>query len=201
MYEGHLETLVSKGMLRGQYNNDAFFFDVTPEGINYYQWLKQQAQDRVQQMETTVTSYFSADRFQKVYLGAYQKWAEAERLLWGSDSAQQLTTIGHLCREAIQEYATTLVERYHPSEVDADKAHDIARVRAVLNLRKDRFGEREREFLEALLTYWVRVSKLVQRQEHGTQPGGEAFIWDDARRVVFHTAIVMVEIDQSLSRS
>ena len=51
-------------------------------------------------------------------------------------------------------------------------------------------GERDRAFLDALLTYWGTVSDLVQRQEHGAKKEGEPLMWEDARRVVFQTAIV-----------
>jgi hypothetical protein len=52
--------------------------------------------------------------------------------------------------------------------------------------------------LDALLAYWGTTSDLAQRQEHGAQKEGEVLTWEDSRRLVFHTAIVMVEIDRTL---
>jgi hypothetical protein len=49
--------------------------------------------------------------------------------------------------------------------------------------------------------YWGTVNDLIQRQEHGAQREGGALAWEDGRRVVFQTAIVMFEIDRSLSPS
>jgi hypothetical protein len=46
--------------------------------------------------------------------------------------------------------------------------------------------------------YWGTVSDLVQRQEHGAQKQGAELTWEDARRVVFQTAIVMYEVSRAL---
>jgi hypothetical protein len=45
---------------------------------------------------------------------------------------------------------------------------------------------------------YATVSDLVQRQEHAGQREGEPLVWEDGRRIVFQTAIVMFEIDRSL---
>ena len=50
------------------------------------------------------------------------------------------------------------------------------------------------------MAYWGTLSDLVQRQEHGAAKEGEPLTWEDGQRVVFHTAIVMWEIDRSLLR-
>jgi hypothetical protein len=132
---------------------------------------------------------------------AYQKWLQAESILWSSDSEQQLTSIGHLCREALQEFATALVDHYQPPNVDSDKAHTVARLKAILNLSRDQLVSTEKPFLDALVAYWGTVSDIIQRQEHGGQKEGRPLVWEDARRVVFQTAILMFEIDNSLLRT
>ena len=43
------------------------------------------------------------------------------------------------------------------------------------------------------------MSDLVQRQEHGAQKEGEDLTYEDARRVLLHTAMVMDECDRILS--
>lgn len=63
-----------------------------------------------------------------------------------------------------------------------------------------KLGTTEEPFLEAVVAYWGTVADLIERQEHGAQKEGEALTWEDARRIVFHTAIVMFEVDRSLSR-
>jgi len=148
-----------------------------------------------------VRQYLDADRFQRRYPEAYGKWAEAEELLWSSESESQFTTIGHLCREAMQEFAGALVRQHQMHDADPDKAHTIARIRCLLDSKKEQLGSTEMPFLDALLSYWRTVSNLAQRQEHGGQREGKPLVWEDARRVVFQCAVVMFEIDSALSRS
>ena len=152
----------------------------------------------LERTEQGLRSYIESDSFQKKYSLAYGRWKEAEKLLWESDSDRQLTTIGHCCREAIQAFATALVDYYQPPIVDTNKSRDITRIKAVIN---HHLGTLEQDFLAALISYWQSVSGLTQRQEHGAQKEGGQLIWEDGRRVVFQTAVLMYEVDRSLSRA
>jgi hypothetical protein len=154
-----------------------------------------------QRVEVNIKSYVDADGFRAKYRAAHMKWAEAEELLWAVDNERQLTTIGHLCREAMQEFVTALVERFAPPNAERDRQKIIARLRAVLELHRHHLQATEIPFLDALLAYWGTICDLVQRQEHGGQREGQALVWEDGRRVVFQTAVVMFEIDRSLSRA
>jgi hypothetical protein len=118
---------------------------------------------------------------------------------------KELTNIGHLCRESIQEFAADLIEKFQPPDAPADRNKDVARIKAVVEQHKSRLGKRETRLLEAnvkyvdaLLDYWRAVSGLIQRQEHGVSDDESALSWTDARRVVFQTALVMYEVDASL---
>lgn len=199
-YKGDLETLGRAGLLALSYDSkDTLLFDVTPRGFKYYEHLKELTGQPIQQVENFIHSYLDGEKFQQKYPSAYQKWIEAERILWGSDSEQQLTTIGHLCREAIQEFVTALVEHHQPPNVTNNKANTVARMKAILNLHTEKFGTTIKPFLDALLVCWGTTSDLIQRQEHGGQKEGDALIWEDGRRVVFSTGLVMFEIDRALS--
>ena len=58
---------------------------------------------------------------------------------------------------------------------------------------------RDKRFVaEKLVDYWHAVSNLAQRQEHAASREGSSLTEDDARRVVFQTLNVMVEIDRAL---
>lgn len=200
VHDGDLDILQAEGLLLvTNYGRWHRSFVVTPHGSSLYEELQQLSGASTQQVEETLLRYLDSDAFRRSYSEAHRKWAEAAELLWKSDSQQQLTTIGHLCREAIQEFATALVDRHQPTGVDADKAHTVARIQAILNQHASRMGTTVAPFLKALLGYWGTVSDLVQRQEHGAQKDGHALIWEDGRRVVFQTAVVMFEIDRTLS--
>jgi len=179
---------------------DTLRFDISPHGFDYYEEMKAHSGQPAQRVEAVVRSYLDAEGFQRRYPGAYMKWTDAESKLWRSDSADQLTTIGHLCREALQEFTTVLVDLYKPQDVDPTKSLVKSRIRSVINAHSKRLGDRERRFLDALISYWDSINDLTQRQEHGAQKEGIPLLWEDARRLVFQTAIVMFEIDKALSR-
>lgn len=198
VFEGDLDTLARVGLSAISYpapRSKGFY--VTPEGFTYYGALMRRRGEPLQRVQLSAREYVQSHGFQSRYPSAYSKWAEAENLLWSGDSQRAYTTIGHLLREAMQEFATALVERFRPVNVELDKAKTVARLRVVLAARG--LGEKLRAFLDALLAYWGTVSDLVQRQEHGALREGEPLKWVDARRVVFQVAIVMLEIDAAVA--
>jgi hypothetical protein len=194
------EILSDKGLMKlTQADQGGQLFHVQPEGTQYYSELKQ-IPPPVEAVETEIVRHLMSDEFGRLYDAAYQKWSDAAALLWGSDSQKQFTTIGHLCREAIQGFAETLVQQHTPTDSDPDKAHTVARVRSVLRARQDKLGSSEKAFLNALLAYWGTVSDLVHRQVHDAQQECERLTWEDARRTVFQTCIVMYEVHRAMTR-
>ena len=196
-YKGDIEALGREGLLALSYNErGTLLFDVTSQGLKYYEKLKQDAGQPVVRVQNVVRDYLSADQFRQKHPQAYEKWSKAEAMLWSSDSEEQLTTIGHRCREAMQEFAADLVQCYRPPDVDKDKAKAVSRIRAVVEQQANKLGGTERGLLDALVDYWRSVSELVQRQEHGAEKEGESLVWEDGRRVVFQTMVVMYEIER-----
>lgn len=198
---GDIESLADARMLRtGESSRGGLNFNITPRGFNYVQWFREQVGEPSMRISDDVRRYIGSDAFKEQYESAYRKWTQAEAALWGEDSASQLTTIGHLCRETIQEFADVLVEKHKPQGASSDKAKTVDRVRSVLKQYETNLGRRVKEFLEALLQYWGALSDLIQRQTHGATKEGEPLTWEDAQRVVFQTAVVMWEVDRSLTR-
>jgi hypothetical protein len=198
---GDIEILGQEGLLAISYSSHGTpKFDITPLGFRYYEYLKQKLGQPIERLQATIRDYLSSGEFAKKYPNAFQKWIDADNLLWQTDSEKQHTTIGHLCREALQEFANYLIQKYYPEFEDKNKAHDITRIKAVLDSLSSHLGKTEKPFLNALITYWGTVSDLVQRQEHGGQKEGETLVWEDARRVVFQTAMIMFEVEKSIAR-
>lgn len=202
-YPGDLSTLEREGLITYHPSRSPSVreFDIRPGGFETYAEIKEQESEPLNTVESTSLSYLESSRFRERFGKAYQKWRDAESLLWRSDSENQLTTIGHLCREAMQEFADALLALNKVQIADSDKAHTVARIRAIIKQYQDKFGTTEKEFLDAILAYWGTVSDLTQRQEHGGQKEDSPLIWEDGRRVVFQTAIVMYEVDSSLGRT
>jgi hypothetical protein len=200
-YIGDLDVLTNVGFLQRRYvGRGVPVFDVTPLGFKYYEHLILSISQPIRRVEEKIKNYLDADNFKKRYAKAFQKWTSANDKLWSTDSEKQLTEIGHLCREAMQEFVSVLVDEVKPPHVDTDKAHTVARLKALTKLKANQIGTTLAPFLDALIVYWGTVSDLVQRQEHANLKEGKPLIWEDARRVIFQTAIVMFEIDEALCR-
>jgi hypothetical protein len=72
----------------------------------------------------------------------------------------------------------------------------VKRLRVVLEAQRRRVGETATNMLNALVAYCGTISDLAQRQEHTGTPAGERLKWEDARRLVSQTLVVIYEIDR-----
>jgi len=94
-------------------------------------------------------------------------------MLWEHLGEDELTTIGHKLREAMQAFASDLVSEHRLTDVDPDPSHARARLGAVIAVQRENLGEARRKILEALGDLWEATDTLVQRQEHGATKEGE----------------------------
>ena len=192
------EVLARCGLLDRSCNSQGHpTFYVLPGGIAFYESSKR-ASPAVETVEDEIRRFLARPEISKAHSSALAKWEQAASLLWGADSAQQLTTIGHLCREVLQEFAASLAKQQNVAVSAIEPAKTIARLKAVLGARCEGLGKTEAAFLDVLVSYWDAVSGLVQRQEHGAQREGVILVWEDARRVVFQTLIVMYEVARAV---
>lgn len=157
---------------------------------------------RTSQQEQQVRRLLDDEAFRRRYPTAYARWCDAADKLWSAEGGRALTTIGHECREAMQAFATEALALYAPpGPVEQDPALVKKRLGAVIVMMRPQLGERRRTFLERLGDYEEALLDVIQRQEHGAQKDGEALTWSDARRVVFHTMSVMVELATSFEEA
>jgi hypothetical protein len=75
----------------------------------------------------------------------------------------------------------------------------VDKLRALIKDSAD--SPRIRAHGEALVAYWGTVSDLANRQAHGARREKETLKVEDARRLIFHTMLVMFEVDRLLSKS
>lgn len=197
---GDIEALDHAGLVNlTNLGTGSFKFDVTPMGRKYYEIQRGKFGSPAERIEKQVKTYIEAENFRNTFPLAFEKWSTADSRLWASESLSELSVIGHLCREAMQEFVNVLVDKYQPVNVDTNKAHDIARLKSVLKHCSNTIPSTLLPFLESLISYWGTLNDLIQRQEHAGQKEGSTVDWEDARRVVFHTAVVFLEIDRTLS--
>ena len=168
VFEGDLEALRDAGLISvvgaSQGTRQIYVKENGFEHCNKLAVARGEPMKRVQSLPLT---YLDSGTFQRKYPKPYAKWSQAEALLWTGDSSETLTTIGHLTREAMQEFAGVLAQRLALQNIEQDPTKTVSRVRSVLNAVAPRLGVTERAFLDALLAYWGTVIDLVQRQEHG----------------------------------
>lgn len=198
VYPADLEELAADGMLIiHSRDRDHWNFDLSSLAFNKYSALKLRTGRPVERVEEPIRRYLSGDRFRSRHHEAHAKWEQAENLLWGSDSARQLTAIGHHCREAMQAFGTSLLEHLPTDGAPADPAATKAIISAVLR-QHAKLGTRREAFMMELLGLWQAVVDLGQRQEHGAAKEGDPLTWDDGSRLVLYTSLVMYELDRLL---
>ncbi len=193
LYQNQLISLQPKTQTSG-------FFGILPLGFGYCDYIKSSAGSPVQNFESTVLEYLSAEPFKREFLDAYQKWTEAEALLRSRGSRRRLSTIGYLCKDAMRKFASVLTDRYSPPSQGATSEDPVERLRAVLNCRAAVLGKMDKTLFDALLPCWDSIADLVQGQECPEGTEGERFVWEDGRRLVFQTALIMFEIAWALRR-
>lgn len=200
VYLGDVEEMVDLGLLAVRYYGDhQFNFDVSTLGFQAYEEIRRDSGKPAEVVENEMTTYIRSREFQARHPSAYEKWLDADKVLWSKQTTSRSTEIGHLCREAMQEFAASLVERFGVETADANRAHSVARVKAVIDSVRASLGETVSSFLDSLLQYWGCAQDLVQRQEHAADREDEDMLWEDARRVVFQTLVTMHEVDRTLA--
>lgn len=198
--EGDLRDLIEAGLIRvTQQGRGDQEFELRPTAFAAYDEAHRDGAEPVAAQEQLAVEHVRSGVFTARYSAAFAKWRDADVLLWQDDSTRSLTTIGHLCREAMQLFATRLIELHNVQDAEPDPAKTINRLHSVIDVRRSAVGSRHVGLLEALVAYWRAVNDIVQRQEHGEQKSGGELTWDDGQRVVLYTALVMGECDRILS--
>jgi hypothetical protein len=195
-----IHELAYAGLLRHVPSTDEGYL-ISPEGYTRYAEIKREQGEPVERVEEQPKRYFDSQAFRTAHPRAYALWTEAEALLWSAESDTDFTTIGHKAREAMQAFATELVERYRPPDVDTNPVLVNKRLGAVIAIHESRLGEKRAALLKALGDYSEATIGVIQRQEHGGQKERQPLSWQDARRVVFHVAVVMFEFSLMLGEA
>jgi len=201
-YEGDVDTLKERGLLRADYVGGKLrWLDLTPRAFVAYDVIKAREGGPAERRELHIRRWLDDASARRRYPATFAKLDEADKLLWADFNEESLTTIGHKCREAMQAFAEAAAAQCGVSETDLDRTKTKNRIRHVLGSLGERVGESEVALLDALQDYWSALNAAVQRQEHGSEIPERPLSWDDARRVVFHTTLAVLEIDRTIVRA
>ena len=193
---GDPDALATAGLLQMDYSSSGGKrYTISPVGYQYYDWLMKQQGKPVERIEKQTFRYLEFEDFRKQFPDAYRKIKQAEEMLWPADKEEQFTTIGHLCRESVQDFADDLYTKVTGTAYDGPKTQTHNRIEALITEKCD--SKKVRKYLRALFDYWKAVGGLIQKQEHRAEKEKEQLTWEDSRRLVFQTVNVMVELDKA----
>jgi hypothetical protein len=193
-----LSTLAEHGLLRESFgSNGNRLFEVTNVGFRYQQAMAAAAPERG--VEALMATFLDGQAFAARYPVSYARWKKVTAELWADRADSAVSLIGHQCRELLQAFATELIATYQPANPPADVTKTVDRLRSVVEGQGGRLGKTDSQFLLALVGYWGAVSDLAQKAEHSGVRESEPLRWEDGRRLVFQTGILMFEVDRALT--
>lgn len=70
-----IDHLFSRGLLRSSRDSDILTFVLSPEAFAYFEKMKEEMGQPVEQIAGSVRAYLDTAEFQRTHSGAYQKWA------------------------------------------------------------------------------------------------------------------------------
>ncbi len=188
------ENLIKK--LSDKSNTNEIEVILTKKGLLKYEELNNIIKTPIIMISNYLKDFLTKGDLQQKYPKAFNKWAEADKLLWMKKEDEN-TTIGHKCRECLQEFASELIIKLEIENADDDIKHVKNRLKSVLN--ECNIGKTLPKFIERFYSYIDIINDLVQKQEHGASKENVNLTWNDSRRVVFHTALIMLEVDSLIT--
>jgi hypothetical protein len=171
---------------------------LTRPGIKRYNEIIRIKKNPILMISNYLKDFLTKGDLHQKYPKAFKKWIETDELLWMKKDDDN-TTIGHKCRECLQEFASELIVKLKIENADNDIKHVKNRLKSVLN--DCIVGKTLPKFIERFYNYIDIVNDLVQKQEHDASKENVNLTWNDSRRVVFHTALIMLEVDSIINNS
>jgi hypothetical protein len=160
-------------------------------------------------IEDYLRAYLEHERFRSPHPLACGRWVVAWEMLWCADSHAKVLAIGERARAAMQAFAESMFERCAPLAIGPDWPQVLVgaaepqqpgnSLLTVLECYRGALGEERWGFLRTLHEDWRALLERVERHGAEQRERGERLRWEDGRRLVLFTALVMVEVDRSFS--
>lgn len=188
--------MASKGYvyLREPMAGGIVFVSLTAEAYVYYE-AQRRARQPAEELAAQVRDYVDATAI-AVYPDAATRLDEAAELLWSARRDSDVTPIGFKCREAMQFFAQSYYARFYPRAADEPmpKEKTANLVYAVLAHLRQARGQRDTDFNLALYEFWQRLIGIDQKVVHGSDVAERPLTWEDGRRVVMYSYLVIGEL-------
>jgi len=166
-----------------------------------------------ERIEEYLCAYLEEGRFTSRYPRAEQRWSDAWAMLWRANSTDKVVAVANEAREVMSEFVAALVDLHGPHQADPgstgtlegrtgmleSRTGILERLSAVIEMYRPALGDSRCGLLQTLFDYWQALGDAVQHHhEHRAGRVLGRLTWEDGRRVIVLTAIVMVEVDRSL---
>jgi hypothetical protein len=159
-------------------------------------------------IEDYLRAYLEDQRFRSAHPLACGRWVVAWEMLWCADSKAKVIDVGHRACDAMAAFSSSLIELCTPLAMDAQWPELLTGVAppqeplegllTVTEAYRQQLGEERFGLLHALVGQWRGLLERVLRHEDAPAVD-ERLTWEDGRRLVLFTALVMVETDRSFA--
>jgi hypothetical protein len=160
-------------------------------------------------IEDYLRAYLEDERFRSAHPLAYGRWLVAWELLWCAESRAKVIAVAQRAGDAMQVFTSSVLERRTPMAMDpqwpdllADRSRRPDALDGLTSLAdayREQLGEERSELLHGLLEHWQALLQNVRRHDDASEPPAARLRWEDGRRLVLFTALVMVEFDRSFA--
>jgi hypothetical protein len=157
-------------------------------------------------IEDYLRAYLEDQRFRSVHPLACGRWVVAWEMLWCADSRAKVIAVGQRARAGMRAFSVSMLERCMPlamgsrwPDVLDERSQGPGPLDGLASIRQaygEQLGPGRSQLLLDLFGAWRDLSEKLQRHEQGSQPPDERLRWEDGRRLVLFTALVMVEFDR-----
>jgi hypothetical protein len=162
-----------------------------------------------ERIEDYLRAYLESEGFRSAHPLACGRWVVAWELLWCADSRAKVMAVGQRARTAMLAFAASMLERSVPLAMDANwpellagppqSPEPVDGLVTITEASRRELGEERYAILQSLLEDWRSLLERVERHGEASQAVGERLRWEDGRRLVLFTALVMVETDRSFA--
>jgi hypothetical protein len=162
-----------------------------------------------ERIEDYLRAYLEGERFRSSHALACGRWVVAWEMLWCADTRAKVIAVGQRARTAMLAFSSSMVERCAPLAIDANwpellagaprRPEPVDGLMTITQAHRRELGEERFEILQSLTADWRSLLESVERHDRASRPVGERLRWEDGRRLVLFTGLVMVETDRSFA--
>jgi hypothetical protein len=162
-----------------------------------------------ERIEDYLRAFLEGESFRSAHPLACGRWVVAWEMVWCADNRAKVIALGQRARTAMLAFAESMVERCVPLAIDANwpellagatqRPEPVDGLLTITQAYRRQLGEERFALLQSLLDDWRSLLERVERHGRGSQAVSERLRWEDGRRLVLFTALVMVETDRSFA--